>query len=184
MNRSNLMNKDRFYYISNLDINLPEISDGEQKLFESYVEMTRFFNELSELYKIFKANYSLLLENFTININDTVIYKLKPLKEDELFTLINTFTINLISSGKSLSDSVDIYLKTILGKELFDTFRSRVSSPIYDENFSYKFLLQLRNYSQHGHIPIEINEINKAGFNLDDILNKPHFKKTVLSKRR
>lgn len=171
------MNKDRFYYISNLDINLPEISDDEQKLFESYVEMTRFFIELSELYKIFKANYSLLLENFTININDTVIYKLKSLKEDELFTLINTFTINLISSGKSLSDSVDIYLKTILGKELFDTFRSRVSSPIYDENFSYKFLLQLRNYSQHGHIPIEINEINKASFNLDDILNKPHFKK-------
>lgn len=51
------MNKDRFYYISNLDINLPEISDDEQKLFESYVEMTRFFIELSELYKIFLITY-------------------------------------------------------------------------------------------------------------------------------
>ncbi|HCJ0858982.1 TPA: hypothetical protein NR789_001888 [Enterococcus faecalis] len=169
------MNNDRFYYISDLDINLPKISTDEQKLFESYIEMTRFFIELSELYKIFQANYSLLLENFTLNTNDTVYYRHTIIQEDELYTLINTFTINLISSGKSLSESIDTYLNTILGKETYNKFRSDISSPIYDKNFSYKLLLQLRNYSQHGHIPVEISK-NKACFNLDDILNKPHIK--------
>ncbi|OSM16278.1 hypothetical protein B6S39_14315, partial [Enterococcus faecalis] len=146
------MNNDRFYYISDLDINLPKISTDEQKLFETYIEMTRFFIELSELYKIFQANYSLLLENFTLNTNDTVYYRHTIIQEDELYTLINTFTINLISSGKSLSESIDTYLNTILGKETYNKFRSDISSPIYDKNFSYKLLLQLRNYSQHGHI--------------------------------
>ena len=47
-------------------------------------------------------------------------------------------------------------------------------SKIYDTVFSYKLLTRLRDYSQHGHLPVS-SEGNSYYFDFVDILGKPHF---------
>lgn len=174
------MNKDRFFYFNaedseiDLNIDLSILSEEESEFFESFVEKTRFFIELSSLYKVFDANFKLLLESFIINTDDSIEYKNGDISEDDLYILINTLTINLIASSKTLIEAIDVYLKAILSIQSFDDFREKTSSLIYDKSFAYRFVYQLRNFSQHGHLPVDINK-KRASFNLDNILNKPHF---------
>ena len=47
-------------------------------------------------------------------------------------------------------------------------------SKIYDTVFSYKLLIRLRDYAQHGHLPVNSEE-NIYYFDLVNILRKPHF---------
>lgn len=171
------MRKTLYYYFDGEavpDIKIADIEGEKIEVFKDSVEKTRHFIELFKLYKIFRCNHELLIKNFTMLSNDTVVFREnETLNDEELETRINTFTINLLSSGNTLMESIDVYLNECLNEKLYDEFRSSVSSKIYDENLSYKLLRYLRNYSVHGHIPVEVIG-SRASFNLDDIINKPH----------
>lgn len=181
------MSKDKYHYIyedSSLDIQIATMDEPERELFGDYVEKIRHFEELFKLFKIFKNNHDLLFEKFDLQANDTVVFSENfELEDDDLEILINMYTINFLASGNTLTESVEVYIETCLGEAAFEEFRQKVSGKIYDEHLPYKWLRYLRNYSQHGHIPVEV-EMRRACFNLDDIIFKPHTKKLNKPVRR
>lgn len=65
-------------------------------------------------------------------------------------------------------------MKNFLSEKDFKSFKFRILSKSYDEHFSYRFLLHVRNYSQHGHLPVNIEQ-QRVYFDLDEILTMPHF---------
>ena len=132
--------------------NYLEGTKEELKVIIDYVELMRHMQEIHQWYDIFVYSRR--------NLKNAV------LKKDKIG--INVYLISLISAGKTIADSVTLCIKNNLEEEcLF--IRNE-----YDSNFSYKFLIRLRNYSQHGHIPVSIIE-GQPRFDLLQIYNTPHY---------
>ena len=97
-----------------------------------------------------------------------------PADQEEDYIAINAYTTNIISAGKTMIESMKNFTDL---KCLTDENRSSYSamvSKIYDTVFSYKLLIRLRDYAQHGHLPVNSSE-NIYYFDLINILGKPHF---------
>ncbi|MFR6601536.1 MAG: hypothetical protein ACLUQ0_03480 [Enterococcus italicus] len=177
------MKKDIRYFVSDIDdedfldrigLLLSSIADSDRKIFSDYVELTRHIIELDKLFNVFRYNLTNLLNHFTIYTNDLLERLDENLTEDQYYYQINALTINLISSAKTLSESIETCMKNFLLKKEFNSFKLRILSKPYDEHFSYRFLLHMRNYSQHGHLPVNIHQ-QRVYFDLDEILAMPHF---------
>lgn len=83
--------------------------------------------------------------------------------------------INLIGSARTLTESMDCYVDEIFESESTDVeaFHGFTHS-IYDGCFAYRFLIRLRDFSQHGHPPVSQKDMNYF-FDLRQILEMPHF---------
>lgn len=126
-----------------------------------FVELTRHIQEINQWFEIF-------------------IYSLSELKRVYLsapsLVPINTYLISLLGSGKCLVDSIETCIKQVFRKSEseIEHFRNEVLSKEYDKCFSYKFLYKLRNFSQHGHIPV--STINGTiHFDINQIYHTPHY---------
>lgn len=155
-------------------ISVPDLTMHEKQIFISYIEITRHLIELNKLFHVFRCNLKNLLHHFTISTDDSIRRNVSSEITEEEYILINALTINFISSSKSLIESIETFTKKQLPEADFKTFKKDYLSKIYDESFSYRFLLHMRNYSQHGHLPVNIHD-QKVYFDLDEILTMPHF---------
>ena len=151
------MDTERYFKATeeNLDniANYLEGTEEELKVIIDYVEITRHIQEIHQWYEIF-------------------MYSLDQLKKATWYNNkigINTYLISLIRAGKTIADSMSLCIEKNYGKE-----ERLFISKEYDNSFSYKFLIRLRNYSQHGHIPVSIIE-NRPKFDLMQIYNTPHY---------
>lgn len=156
-------------------IKLPQIDKKELELIEEYVEFTRHIQEIDQLFHIFKVNLQHLLFHYELMTNDTVIKKDNFDIEENDGIIINALVINYISSARTFVESVETFVKETFEVKEAENFKKIYLSKLYDEKFTYRFLYSLRNYSQHGHLPVYIDYNNKCSFNLDEILNTPHF---------
>ena len=73
-----------------------------------------------------------------------------------------------------LVDFTEKWIGDAMGAEAKKDFKERISK-IYDKNFSYRLLINLRNYCHHGYMPVRIDYDGKCYFDLDQILNTPFF---------
>jgi len=83
---------------------------------------------------------------------------------------------NLLSSVTAFLASTQIRLKKEVGEVdpryiLWDSLRKK----LHNENFSYRFLYELRNYSQHSNVPI-----SEANVHIDDIVSDTRKVKSTL----
>ncbi|HBA0856837.1 TPA: hypothetical protein J8Y08_001407, partial [Enterococcus faecium] len=177
------MRSDSRFFVSNLqddelirqiDSLLETITESDKRIFLNYVELTRHIIELDKLFNVFRYNLTNLLKHFTIFTNDLIESTGEKLTEDQYYYQINALTINLISSAKTLTESIEVCMKNFLAEKDFKSFKNKILSKPYDEHFSYRFLLHMRNYSQHGHLPVNIHQ-QRVYFDLDEILAMPHF---------
>ena len=177
------MRSDSRFFVSNLqddelirqiDSLLETITESDKRIFLNYVELTRHIIELDQLFNVFRYNLTNLLKHFTIFTNDLIESTGEKLTEDQYYYQINALTINLISSAKTLTESIEVCMKNFLAEKDFKSFKNKILSKPYDEHFSYRFLLHMRNYSQHGHLPVNIHQ-QRVYFDLDEILAMPHF---------
>lgn len=177
------MRSDSRFFVSNLqddelirqiDSLLETITESDKRIFLNYVELTRHIIELDKLFNVFRYNLTNLLKHFTIFTNDLIESTGEKLTEDQYYYQINALTINLISSAKTLTESIGVCMKNFLAEKDFKSFKNKILSKPYDEHFSYRFLLHMRNYSQHGHLPVNIHQ-QRVYFDLDEILAMPHF---------
>ena len=156
------------------EIELAELDEEEQKLIEDYIDFTRRLLEIDTLFYRYRTDVALLLSCYELNSNDMLI-KNEALNVDESdYIVINTLTINCISAAKTLQEAME----KLLGKhdtDTLDVFRKDVSSKIYDKSFSYRFLIRLRDFSQHGYLPVNVEENNSCSFDLKTILEAPYF---------
>ncbi len=156
----------------------PNLSDKDETLIKFYCYLEERIITIDLLYQIYLLNLNNLLNNFILKFDDEII-RINNNTEQNSYVLINGLFSNLVSSGKTLTDSIQDLPKNIKSyatKTGIDhNLNSQYISDIYDSNFSYKFCYHLRNYSQHGYLPISGGHNNKYYFNLSRILSSKHF---------
>ena len=155
------------------DINLVQLKEKERECLSSYIEITRHIQEINQLFHIYKCNLDNLLFFYKLNNND-ILQRNKYIKMVESDSMmINTFVINLISAGKTFVDSIDTFLK--LNTNQYTLLKKDIINNIYDSCFYYRFLYHMRNFSQHGHLPVQVDANMKCCFDLEQILTIPNF---------
>ncbi len=87
---------------------------------------------------------------------------------------VNSHIINIISAGRTLIESMECYIKN--NSDIGDAKQKYLDyyHNTYDSSFAYRFLIRLRDYSQHGHLPVSSTG-NNYYFDLIQISNKPHY---------
>lgn len=152
-----------------------DLTAKEHILLANYIGLTRNIIEANQLFEVFYFNLLSMRNYFVFYINDTVVRTDYCPDYDSDFVAVNSLVINLISSAKTLTEFLreiaNIWLGNSENKD--DKFNMYVSG-IYDSSFNYRFLINLRNFMQHGYLPVSFRE-GKYSFDVNQILETPHF---------
>ena len=171
------MDSERFFFLDQeMDVSeVQELLPDEQRDFEHHVEICRHLQEIHQLYQIVLFNLSIMRHNYVwINTGD-VYYKRHPAEGERHFINVNAMIINLIGSARTLTESMDCYMAENYepndpsSRAYFD-----FTHAVYDRCFAYRFLIRLRDFSQHGHPPVSNTGANYY-FDLRQIYHMPHF---------
>ncbi len=157
------------------EISYAELSENDLLSSKHYVEITRHLQEIHQLFLITKYNISCLQERYLLMNSGDVYYDGKAADSENDFIAINAHITSIISSGKTLADAMECYINT--NSDIEKTFKDEYLNyyhHIYDSSFAYRFLIRLRDFSQHGHLPVS-SERNNYYFDLKQIAEKPHF---------
>lgn len=157
------------------EISYTELSENDLLCSKHHVEITRHLQEIHQLFLITKYNISCLQEKYMLMNSGDVFCNEKAADSENDFIAINAHITSIISSGKTLVDSMECYIKTNsdIEKNSKDEYLNYYHN-IYDSSFAYRFLIRLRDFSQHGHLPVS-SERNNYYFDLKQIAEKPHF---------
>lgn len=158
-------------------IKLPKFNIIEKHILTTYMELTRYFQEIYQLFNIYQYNLENIFNLYNMNANVlTRKYKFNSNQNDDV--IINSLIISYISSGKTLADSINTFmnLHLKLSAESQTPSTKNFINEIYDGNFYYRFFNHLRHFAQHGHLPVSVNDTNNhCCFNLQHFLYTPHF---------
>ena len=157
-----------------IEIECAELENDDLATMELCVDCIRHLQEIHNLFLVFKFQTEQIWKNYTLMSDGKVFRDQFPADQEEDYIAINAYTTNIISAGKTMIESMKNFTDL---KCLTDENRSSYSamvSKIYDTVFSYKLLIRLRDYAQHGHLPVNSSE-NIYYFDLINILGKPHF---------
>lgn len=150
-------------------IYFPKIPKEHEQLFRRYIEESRHFQEITQLYQLMQFNLAEIFSHYTFHFNDTVA----PVTDKKFNILqINALIGNAVSSAHTLIEAMDIFDRVYISEQQF--FKKGYISKTYDEYFSYRFTECIRNYMQHGHIPISFDG-EKIFFQISEILDVSHF---------
>lgn len=170
------MDTEKFLFNNqNIDISFHELSELELEIAESYIEITRHLQEIHNLYLIFMYSINTMRCNYEFLPSGEVLNNRMPAVTENDYIAVNAMVNNVISAGSTLVEALECCIDEHLVKG--DSNRENYMKQYhdtYDNSFSYRFLIRLRDYSQHGHLPVN-KDGEWYGFNLYHILNKPHF---------
>lgn len=174
------MSTEEYFLSNNINVNIekirvPKFSKDEIEVIEKFIEFTRHLQEIDELFHVFKINLHDILFHYELYNDDRIIRKIDIENEEKDIIIINALVINYISSAKTFTESIETFLVENLGEEEHNKFKNDCLSKIYDEKFSYRLLIRLRDYAQHGHLPVYMSEDKRCSFDIQQILNTPHF---------
>ena len=149
-----------------------EYSESERKTLESYCIAMESIDEIYQWFRSFMINLALLVEDYKLLYNDQIISIRTGCSID--FYTINTFTSNIISSGKTLVDRIEVFFKEENSNK-YEDYRQEYSSKVYDSNFFYRFLIKARDFVQHGHYIVSGDSDGRYGFDFKQLLAITHF---------
>jgi len=168
-------------YDNSTFLDVKELSEDEYNKYSSIIiNLMKLENEQG-LYKIIVLNYNDFIAKTNLSIKNI---NLSDMESFSIFYLdINRHILNVLSSIRTYLDHTETRLKKEFGKNhtITNKFKELVKKA-YDENFSYRFLYKLRNYSQHCGLPagsLKTTASNNGGFKevltlalvRDDLLN-------------
>ena len=155
-------------------------SEGEKKftlpvnehqvIFQRYLDMTYHVQELDQLYRMMLYNLEKIFRDYDLLFDDRV-YTYNGQEVDVL--QLNALIGNAISSARTLIESVEVFDKAYIDSD--GTFKTYYISKAYDKWMAYRMVDFLRNYMQHGHVPISYDG-NKIFLNLTEILDVHHMR--------
>lgn len=155
-------------------ITLSEYTSEESEIIQSYVEITRHIQEIQQLYLIFRYNQRVMLSTYDLNNSDRIKRNRPPFETFDDRTELNALVISFVSAGKTLIDSLTTCVKASDKNSEISTSFEKFLVCSYDDSFSYRLLIRLRDFSQHGHLPVSVAN-DKMRFDIAQILNTPHF---------
>jgi hypothetical protein len=168
-----------------------EVSNqGEQKIrFGEFITPEEFgnlqkdiarlelFNSHRELYSIFIINFIELSEYFQDVTDDLTKKSITSLRNTTpefrlIYRNANRLLFNLLTSGRTLIDHQETFLKKEYGKDSQEIkdFKS-IASDIFDSSFEYRFTYKLRNYAQHCGFPISSFKFSSNNKRLGNLIN-------------
>lgn len=151
-----------------------ELESYDLASMELYVDHIRHLQEIHHLFLILMYQIEQIQRNYTFMSNGNVFRGQFPADKEDDYIAINAHIINITSSGKTMIESMNNFANlNYLSDENKHSYLAMVSK-LYDTVFSYKLLIRLRDYSQHGHLPVS-SEGNTYYFDFVNILGKPHF---------
>lgn len=131
-----------------------KLSQLEFDRYSKYIMSLIFLKNDENLFKIVELNYDDLINKIQ-SATDELAQGINNTSEQQYLHLeINRLILNLLSSIRTYLDHTETRFKREYGIESaeFNIFKT-ATSKAYDENFSYRFLYKLRNYSQHCGLP-------------------------------
>lgn len=160
-------------------LHVAELTEQEHTLLANHVALTRDIIEANQLFEVFYFNLLSMRNSFVFNMNDTVVKTDYCPDYDSDFVAVNSLVINLISSAKTLTEFLRETANRWLGnsENKDDKYKDKYNlyvSGVYDSSFNYRFLINLRNYMQHGYLPVSFRE-GRYSFDVNQILDTPHF---------
>ncbi|MCD1025365.1 hypothetical protein K4422_10645 [Enterococcus sp. SMC-9] len=151
-----------------------ELNSQDKEIFEKYVEITRYVQEVNSLFLIFRCNLTNILNTFELRLNGALKRNKNIGFTEDSYILVNAWTNNYISSARTLTESIEKWLKNN-DVILFNKFKKDFLSKTYDEKFSYRFFNQIRNFTQHGHLAVDFDLEGKFCFDFRKILDVKNF---------
>lgn len=171
--------KDQFPEFSYTELSSEELSEANY-----HVEITRHLQEIHYLFLMFQYGLDCIGDKYVLMSDGKVLSNRKPAVSVEDYIAINAMVNNLISAGRTLVESMECYVKENYpeGNENRERYM-KFYHDTYDSSFSYRFLIRMRDYSQHGHLPVNQNT-SWYGFDLYQVLNKPHYRHNAQIKQQ
>lgn len=171
------MDTEKFYPIREFDFNNIAVADFSEKdiiLVKEFIEITRWVQEIGQLFQVFSYHRENLQTTYDLNNLDTIIRRRTYLSEYGDLIEINALIGSLLSAGNTLVGSLIACDNAVLGKQDTRKTLEDYNSEVYDRSFAYKLLTRLRDFSQHGHLPVSINE-DRFCFDISQIAKTPHY---------
>ena len=122
-------------------------------------------------------NLENMFEKFSLQFDDRIFAKRGETVD---VIQINALLCNAVSAGRTLIESMEKFDEFYISKD--KSFKKNFISKAYDQYSEYKIVDFLRNYMQHGHIPIHYDE-EKIYLDLSEILETTHLKMNTNLKR-
>lgn len=138
----------------------------------NYLDVYRKMEEVRQLFDVLECNINLLADKYLLRYDDMIINH--ETGNVISFIEINTHTINILSAGKQVVEHIENFIKKHNDKA-YKKMKKEVINKIYDNHFTYRFLMLLRNYTQHGHLPVSVYGEGRCCFDLLQIINTPSF---------
>ena len=154
-------------------ISSAELEEDDLQTVDSYVECTRHIIELHGLLLSFLFNIKELQKRYTLLFSGTIIADGNLADTYDDYIAINALTTSIISAGVTLTNALESYITLHLTEEGRDNYASFCSN-IYDNVFEYRLMVNLRNFAQHGHLPVDLQN-RKYCFDLHQFTTRPHF---------
>ena len=151
-----------------------ELEEDDLQTVDSYVECTRHIIELHGLLLSFLFNIKELQKRYTLSFSGTLLVDGKPADTYDDYIVINALTTSIISAGVTLINALQSYIAAHLTKKDEENYTSFCSN-IYDNVFEYRLMVNMRNFAQHGHLPVDLQNQNYC-FDLYQFMVRPHFR--------
>ena len=148
-----------------------------EQILRRYLSMSQHICELDELYSMMVFNLENMFEKFSLQFDDRIFAKRGETVD---VIQINALLCNAVSAGRTLIESMEKFDEFYISKD--KSFKKNFISKAYDQYSEYKIVDFLRNYMQHGHIPIHYDE-EKIYLDLSEILETTHLKMNTNLKR-
>lgn len=156
------------------NIVIPDIDEKISMDLKAFISYEEELEAVHQLFELFLFNLNQMTNFCTLYYSDKIIRNIDEKEID--FIEINALLINIISAGKTLVDGMEKFLKTEFGEIRADNFKRLHLSKKYDDVFSYRFLCYLRNFAQHGYLPVSKNLNGTYCFDLYQIMSTLHIK--------
>lgn len=152
-----------------------ELEPNDSKCVDEFVELARHVKEIYGLFRVFLFNIEALRENYELYAYGGCFRTGVLADSEDDYFKINAYVINILTAGKALKDSMETFVSSNLAEGSSERIAfDNANHSLYDGCFSYRFLLRLRDYTQHAHLPVDCFA-GVYNFNLATIQAKPHF---------
>lgn len=147
-----------------------ELPEEDEQIFRNCIEESRHFQEITQLYEMMLFNLDQIFLHYDFHFDDRVF----PLRDEAINILyLNALVGNAVSAARTLIESMEVFDREYIDSE--GNFKKKFISRAYDEYFSYRFIDFIRNYLQHGHVPMSFDG-ERIFFQLSEILDANHIK--------
>lgn len=145
-----------------------DLPEAHFELFCKYMDTGRHLQEVQQLFGMMRFNLDQIYKQYDLRFNDC-IYSLDGAPVDMI--QLNALICNAVSSARTLIESMEVFDKALIDSQ--EHFHKNYTAKVYDASYSYRIIDMLRNYMQHGHVPVSYDG-ERIFFNLSEILDVKH----------